>query len=367
MANVLAELFKNTANAIREKTGETGKMKPAEFPEKIRAIEAGGEAELEPLIVTENGIYHPKESVEIGGTYTLRNDYTQEELQAFYEASAQKSMDSSGTIEYAFLHRESATMFGALLAYGMYGLYISDGHVWIPEALASRIELSEGWHFGTDLANMTPAYTPTITFGEKDHFYIEGGMTSLAPLFDLRDFDGFSVVGVNVKPNLEELTVTENGMYEPSETDGFSKVTVNVPTGSGSSGERNVVVTSGEYIPTSENEVVTVTHNLGCVPDMIIIRITGQLPTVTPILTVFCGTFFSKDMVSPSEITGYYQLFGSNSGKLTSGTGKNDFRESSDYNFVNEVNGQTFKLGSEFARHLVGVTYNWTAFGNMLT
>lgn len=57
MANVLAELFQNTADAIREKTGDTGTMKPAEFPEKIRGIDAKGN--LVPLSVTENGTYIP--------------------------------------------------------------------------------------------------------------------------------------------------------------------------------------------------------------------------------------------------------------------------------------------------------------------
>lgn len=42
MANVLGELFGNIAAAIREKTGDTATMKPAQFPEKISAIEVGG-------------------------------------------------------------------------------------------------------------------------------------------------------------------------------------------------------------------------------------------------------------------------------------------------------------------------------------
>ena len=42
MANALGTLFQNIASAIRAKTGETGTMKPAEFPEKIAAIETGG-------------------------------------------------------------------------------------------------------------------------------------------------------------------------------------------------------------------------------------------------------------------------------------------------------------------------------------
>lgn len=42
MANVLGELFGDIADAIREKTGDTATMKPAEFPAKISGIEAGG-------------------------------------------------------------------------------------------------------------------------------------------------------------------------------------------------------------------------------------------------------------------------------------------------------------------------------------
>lgn len=42
MSNALGTLFGDIANAIREKNGETGTMKPAEFPEKISAIETGG-------------------------------------------------------------------------------------------------------------------------------------------------------------------------------------------------------------------------------------------------------------------------------------------------------------------------------------
>jgi hypothetical protein len=39
MSNVLGELFGDIATAIREKTGDTATMKPAEFPQKISGIE----------------------------------------------------------------------------------------------------------------------------------------------------------------------------------------------------------------------------------------------------------------------------------------------------------------------------------------
>lgn len=42
MSNALGTLFGDIAAAIREKNGETGTMKPAEFPDKISAIETGG-------------------------------------------------------------------------------------------------------------------------------------------------------------------------------------------------------------------------------------------------------------------------------------------------------------------------------------
>ena len=52
MANTLGQLFGDIANAIRSKTGETGTMKPAEFPEKIGAIEVGGGSSADVRYVT---------------------------------------------------------------------------------------------------------------------------------------------------------------------------------------------------------------------------------------------------------------------------------------------------------------------------
>lgn len=45
MANALGKLFADIADAIRSKTGETGKMKPMEFPTEILSI-AGGSSNV---------------------------------------------------------------------------------------------------------------------------------------------------------------------------------------------------------------------------------------------------------------------------------------------------------------------------------
>jgi hypothetical protein len=57
MANALGELFSNIATAIRGKTGDTGTMKPAEFPAAIDGIEAGGAdtEEIDDLLDEING------------------------------------------------------------------------------------------------------------------------------------------------------------------------------------------------------------------------------------------------------------------------------------------------------------------------
>ena len=63
MANALGTLFGDIASAIREKTGDTETMKPAEFPEKIAAIETGGGS---------GGLKGKHQSVTLKGTYGER-------------------------------------------------------------------------------------------------------------------------------------------------------------------------------------------------------------------------------------------------------------------------------------------------------
>lgn len=79
MANALGTLFGDIAGAIREKTGDTATMKPAEFPEKIAAIEAGGGGSLpagaywEVLAIPYQNVYRQKWVEFNGALYAFIN------------------------------------------------------------------------------------------------------------------------------------------------------------------------------------------------------------------------------------------------------------------------------------------------------
>ena len=201
MANVLAELFQNTANAIREKTGDSGTMKPAEFPDKIKAIAVGGEsANLVPLTVTENGTYYPpKSTVEVGNTYTFKTAYTQEELKALYDSALYHSDDGVWATLFGNLDG-TGDAFGVMYQYGMYGAFVASGLAWISEALASQIGSSEGWHQGADISSMTKlSETPSFALSSNYGSGVED-LALLDVLFELPSVaDGFSNVTVDVK------------------------------------------------------------------------------------------------------------------------------------------------------------------------
>ena len=73
--NVLGALFSNIANAIREKTGNTATMKPAEFPAKILDIETS-RSYLPIEISTEAEMTDALDMAEIGSIYKYTGETT---------------------------------------------------------------------------------------------------------------------------------------------------------------------------------------------------------------------------------------------------------------------------------------------------
>lgn len=205
MANVLAELFANTASAIREKTGDSGTMKPAEFPEKIRGIETGSTSKLVPLIVTENGTYTPSGAFDpSGGTYSFKASYTQEYLSALYaEASVSGTFPLNETTTGASLinNGDTTALYALCFAFGAnnyYGLMkeCDEPKFWVSIEVATALgQSAEGWYTPTG-TSFTPSDIPEYPVVENATYTV--GLDDIALLFEYDDFDGYSSVTVNV-------------------------------------------------------------------------------------------------------------------------------------------------------------------------
>lgn len=78
MANVLGELFGSIADAIREKTGEEGTIKPARFPEKISGIGTGADVSAVTATasqVLEGAVFVDAQGDPVEGTMPDRTGY----------------------------------------------------------------------------------------------------------------------------------------------------------------------------------------------------------------------------------------------------------------------------------------------------
>lgn len=199
MAKLFIEESTLTAigDAIREKTGKEDLIAPGAMPTEIASITTGTEANLIPLTVTENGTYYPTATLEVGKTYTMKSSYTNEELQALYEASIQVSEDGSE----AYLQATSDGMIGIINLEGMYAVFASQENtvrIWLPEEWAGLAGVASGWYLDDGSGDGTPTEAPSITIGEMDMLFVQGGLAVLEPLYELNKADGFSEVTVNV-------------------------------------------------------------------------------------------------------------------------------------------------------------------------
>lgn len=73
MANVLGTLFADIANAIREKNGETGTIKPAEFPEKIAGITVSSEGSGTSVVCKTGTFNITSDQLDSNGAYTVNH------------------------------------------------------------------------------------------------------------------------------------------------------------------------------------------------------------------------------------------------------------------------------------------------------
>lgn len=426
MANVLAELFANTASAIREKTGDSGTMKPAEFPEKIRGITTGGseipegylkpegtlpitkngtvdvstyekaevnvptggdtETVLTALSVTENGTYAPTNAFNPwNGTYKFQASYTQELLSSLYaEASAVFEFPMNDFATGAFLVDNDDEEGNALAVVrfmlgetSFYGLMkeCSEPKFWAPVEVATALgQSAEGWYSLVDESTMAfaPADVPEYSVSENATYTVD--YYKLGPLFTYDEFNGYSSVKVDVQPKLAPLTATANGVYiVPDGIDGYNPITISVPTEGG--GTLTPKIASGTFTPPSMTEGVTVEHNLGVMPDIVILRVRAYInadaiPSYAGHTTAVTGV--CKEI---GDLTGHYQyiqMFIDNKGQWLQAEGLAPMEENGYGAVIRNATTSTVTFGGNGVRLITdgnGVAddlYYWTVIGGIV-
>lgn len=160
MANVLGELFGNIANAIRSKTGDTATMKPAEFPDKIAAIETGGGSSEDVRYVTfmseDGAVEYGKKAVAVG------DDCADPIARGVFDTPTKESTDQYDYTHYAWATEpngatnadalknvtEDRTVYATFIAtVRTYTISYYDG-----DSLMNSVSMAYG---------STPSYTPT--------------------------------------------------------------------------------------------------------------------------------------------------------------------------------------------------------------
>ena len=163
MANALGTLFGDIASAIREKTGDTATMKPAQFPEKIAAIEAGGGGSLpvgaywEALPIPYVNIY-PQMWFEFNGV-----------LYAFINVSA-----GSGWIRYIYKYTNNAWILVKDFGTANSGL---NGVVRVPTEYNGKMHIfTSGNHFTFDGVSIEKKNRlPAATYGVYQFVFVQDG------------------------------------------------------------------------------------------------------------------------------------------------------------------------------------------------
>ena len=165
MSNALGTLFGDIANAIREKNGETGTMKPAEFPEKILGIEGSSPDVCYVTFMSYDGtVEYGKKAVAVGDdcadpiTRGIFATPTRESTAQYNYTFAGWSTEANGGLDSTALKAVSADRtvyanFAAVLRY--YTITYYDG---------DTVLKTENLAYGS-----MPSYS-----AEKDDFNFEG-------------------------------------------------------------------------------------------------------------------------------------------------------------------------------------------------
>ena len=346
MANALGELFGDIAAAIRDKTGEEGKMKPAQFPEKISEIETGADVSV----------------VTATAPHVLKGD-------VFVDADGnpvEGTMPNRGTIR--------KQLDTAQANYPISPGYYAGGNIYLlndrKDATPTKEEQIIYPDSGRVLSHVTVAPIPdkyqdvtpvTATAGDvragKVIVDAEGNVVEGALAGTLADVSGVTATAEDV---LEGKVIVDALGNEVVGT-----LIQTIISGSGSGTGDHLKFAQGTFVASADRKRQTVTHGFDTMPDMIIVFFNA----------IYSGTV--EDFVSEYPLLmawGMKSTFNSNmkGGTLVPGLGY----ASDPIDTINSTIGitcpdeKTFQVGSSGdgnGRLAAGKSYTWLAISGMGT
>lgn len=163
-----------------------------------------------------------------------------------------------------------------------------------------------------------------------------------------------------VEPSSEEKVISKVTISKPSELipDNIAKGVIIAGVEGTHSGTQEIVQVKGSYTPTVSGNV-TIEHNLGVIPDIIMVRANAS-----------AGGYIANIIGFAEEIArdGYFQkIQTNNSYGLISMDGKINIFSNSDSNgMIHSATPKIFKVGGSSLAHEVGKTYSWTVIGGLV-
>lgn len=159
----------------------------------------GGDVTLTEITITKNGTYEPTGSVELGGTYTFKEELKEADIINLHASgNIDEEYGDSLIAEWGEGYEYSMGINKYEEGYVLWYGYIDTFYEYYYESYAEQVgEPSAGWFAWPPEGEAYKVTAPTITLPENaDSFY--GDINLLAPLFDIPSVDGFNRVVVNV-------------------------------------------------------------------------------------------------------------------------------------------------------------------------
>ena len=163
-----------------------------------------------------------------------------------------------------------------------------------------------------------------------------------------------------VEPSSEEKVISKVTISKPSELipDNIAKGVIIAGVEGTHSGPQEIVQVEGSYTPTVSGNV-TIEHNLGVIPDIIMVR--GNVNAVGYFANI---TGFAEEIAQNGDFQKAQVIYSSGLVYVTGAL--NIFSDSDSNGLIHSATPKIFKVGGSSVAHEVGKTYSWTVIGGLV-